>query len=106
MKRLLGFIAIISMTIFLFSCSEPSTARKKMKAMENSMDSGSFPLKLDRSGLEDVVNYMGRSADSMQRGLGDKRELVYEFHDGSKLIFVMKPNPAGGLLLDFFKAEN
>lgn len=65
-----------------------------------------YALTLDKSTVEDIINYMNRSADSMERGSGDKRNYIFEMRDGSELIFVMEPPKIGsGLVLSYIDTE-
>lgn len=61
-------------------------------------------LRLDISKTEDIVTFMDRSPDKIERELdGKNRLLTYQFDDKSKLIFAMKPVGTGqGLVLNYY----
>jgi hypothetical protein len=106
MRKLVAVAAVIVILAGCFGESEPDTAaERKMESMNNAMDAGTFPLSLDQSTTEDIVEYMGRSVDGIAAGSGDFRKLQFEMEDGSILYFAMKPAPGGGLVLDHFTAE-
>jgi hypothetical protein len=120
MKRFLIFF-ILAAALGLLSCepkaSAPASgseqqvttktmAAKKYEEMESEMNSSTFALRLDRSTIEDIVEYMGREPDSMRRASGGKlRYIGYSFDDESELVFAMKAAPEGGLVLNHIEAD-
>ena len=106
MKRVIGIVLIGIALAGCFGSSEPPTeAEKKVDQMETQMDAGTLPLHLNRSSTEAIIDYMGRSTDSQERGSGDLRLWKFRLGDGSTLVFALKPATGGGLVLDHFKAE-
>ena len=101
-------IFLVLLVLALVACFEstPTQASEKVKQMEKLMDEGKLPVYLNRSTPEDLLDYMGRTWDKMERGTGDLRLYKYRFTDGSSLVFAMKP--AGnqtGLVLSHFTDE-
>lgn len=98
-------IVALALSGCLKSDASPTDAERKVSQMETAMDAGDLPLYLDRSTPSDVIEYMGRSADKMERGSGERRLNKYEMEDGSWLIFAFQPSPGGGLTLEYFGDE-
>jgi hypothetical protein len=115
-KLLIGGAVVFSLAVLIYAASYSSgeeeeaapvatRAERKFDQMNTAADSGALPVRVGRSGADDVVDYMGRSADQMERSPSGYREFHYDMGDGSSLVFVFEAADSGGLVLHHYKAE-
>lgn len=67
---------------------EKTQAQQKLDRMIEPLEDERLLIKLDQSEIDAVVEYMGRRFDRMELSPSGNREFIYQYDDGSELIFV------------------
>lgn len=103
MKKII--IALIPILLFIGCMEEEQVtglqAQEKLNALLDAKK-----LQPDFTTMQDLFVAMDKAPKEMNRGYGDKREIVYEFEDGSLLVFTLQPMQTGGLVLYMYEIRD